>query len=64
MVEYTHDSDMTFSGSTNFKENSATLSGGGIYTCNSDMTFSGSTNFKENFASNFNGGGIVICVQW
>ena len=50
-------SDVSFSGNTSFKENSATLGGGGIYAqYNSDVSFSGNTSFKENSATL--GGGI------
>ena len=48
---------MTFSGTTNFEENSARLDGGGIHAKdNNDVNFNGSTKFVRNSA--MHGGGI------
>ena len=53
---------MSFSGSTRFKENSASY-GGGIYARdNSGVSFSGNTSFKEN-SVRCGGGGIYVEVS-
>ena len=52
-----NNSDVSFSGSTTFKENSAVRNGGGINAeDSSDLSFSGNTTFKENSAEWYGGG--------